>query len=127
MRRLFVGLPIDEETGEALMALQTGLPSARWTLVDNFHLTLAFVGEVDETVARDIDAALSDIRHPPVSLRLSGCDFFGRKKPHVVWARVVDDETLSGLQEKVSYALRRIGVALEKRKFTPRRSGAGRN
>ena len=35
------------------------MPGARWTRDENFHLTLRFIGDVDEGVADDVDGALS--------------------------------------------------------------------
>jgi len=41
-----------------LSLLQSGIAGARWIDPGNFHLTLRFIGEVDEATADDIDEAL---------------------------------------------------------------------
>ena len=50
-------MPFD--ISERLSAVAGGLPGARWTRDENFHLTLRFIGDVDEGVADDVDGALS--------------------------------------------------------------------
>ena len=58
MIRLFVGIALPPELRLRLSLLCAGLPGARWVDPGNLHLTLRFIGEVDEGVASDIDAAL---------------------------------------------------------------------
>ncbi|HSS87234.1 MAG TPA: 2'-5' RNA ligase family protein [Reyranella sp.] len=40
MPRLFVALPVPEEIADDLLALQSGVPDARWIAPENFHVTL---------------------------------------------------------------------------------------
>ena len=63
MIRLFVGLPIPADIRLSLSKLSAGLPGAKWVKEDNFHVTLRFIGEVDEGLADDIDAILSQVNH----------------------------------------------------------------
>ncbi len=119
MARLFVALDLPEETRDALMALQTGFPTARWVDADNLHLTLAFIGEVDPRQADDLDAALSGVSAPRFDLTLKGCGCFGDRSPHALWAGVEANPALDHLQAKVESALRRAGGDIERRRFTP--------
>ena len=48
MMRLFTGLEIPADIAEGLASLRGGLPGARWIDPENYHLTLRFIGEVDE-------------------------------------------------------------------------------
>ena len=59
MIRLFVALDLPEAIRDALLAVQGGVPGARWSRAEQMHLTLRFIGEVAENVARDIDDALA--------------------------------------------------------------------
>lgn len=119
MHRLFVALALSEDIADSLADLQTGMRGARWVPVDNFHLSLAFIGEVDRHGFEEIALALAGLDAPAFSLRLSGCGFFGDRKPRTLWAGVQANPALLHLQAKVETALRRAGVALEKRKFAP--------
>ena len=64
------------------MSMEGGLPGARWIDVENYHLTLRFIGDVEGHVADEIANALDRIRRPSFSLTLSGVGAFGSRKPH---------------------------------------------
>ena len=119
MPRVFIGLTIPDDIGDQLLDLQTGLDGVRWVAFDNFHLTLAFVGDVDRTHLADIDAALWGISADAFSLTLAGGGIFGTTSPRAVWAGVQANPQLDHLQEKVAQALRRAGAKVDSRKFTP--------
>ena len=119
MPRLFVALSIPEEQTEALRAMQSGLDGARWRPAENFHLTLAFIGETDRRGMEDALDALSAVEAPGVELRLAGLGAFGERKPRAVWAGVEPSPGLAHLQARVETALRRRGFDLERRKFVP--------
>jgi 2'-5' RNA ligase len=119
MIRLFVGLEIPERIRAALLSLQAGVPGARWTRPEQFHMTLRFIGEVDGATANDIDDALSSIRAQPFTLELAGVGEFGGKKPRALWAGIRASDALIHLQRKIEAALQRLGLDAEQRKFTP--------
>ncbi|HEX3483804.1 MAG TPA: RNA 2',3'-cyclic phosphodiesterase [Micropepsaceae bacterium] len=119
MIRLFVALELPETLRDRLAALEGGVPGARWATGEQFHLTLRFVGEVDENVAHDIDDALAGIRAPRFTLELAGVGEFGGKKPRALWAGVRANDALLHLQKKIETALQRIGLPAEERKFSP--------
>lgn len=120
MRRLFVALALSVSVRERLAALQSGLEGARWVDPENFHLTLRFVGEVDEGAAEDVAAVLTGLRAPAFSLGLLGIGHFEKRgRPSAVWAGVVPNPALDTLQKRVEAAVRRAGLPAESRKFTP--------
>jgi len=118
--RLFVALPIPDDVADSLSAMQGGVPDANWVPSENFHITLAFIGEVDGGMAQDIDEALATIDGPVLDVALAGVDHFvDGHQPKALYAAVVQEERLTRLQEKVSSALRGEGVKLDRRKFRP--------
>src|SRR5687767_12084204 len=119
MIRLFVAVELPETVRDRLLTLQGGVPGARWVNEDQMHLTLRFIGEVDDNVANDVDDALSGIRAPAFELELSGVGEFGGKNPRALWAGVRPNPALLHLQKKVETALQRIGLEAETRKFSP--------
>ena len=120
MPRLFVALPIPDDVADALSALQGGVSDANWLPSENFHITLAFIGEIDGGMAQDVDAALATIDGPVLDVALAGVDHFvDGHQPKALYAAVVQEERLTRLQEKVSNALRGEGVKLDRRKFRP--------
>lgn len=117
--RLFVALPIPDMVAQSLMLIQAGVPGARWSEREQFHLTLRFIGEVDGRDANTIDDALSAISAPKFTLALKGAGEFGGKSPHTLWAGVREAEPVTHLARKVETALQRVGFPAEERKFTP--------
>jgi 2'-5' RNA ligase len=116
MLRLFVGLALPPETKLRLSLISTGVPGARWVDPGNYHVTLRFIGEVDEGVAGDIDAALERIHAKPFALVLSGVGQFGDR---MLWAGVEKNPALLHLREKVESALVRVGLEPEARRYAP--------
>jgi len=120
MIRLFVGIALPQDVRERLAILSTGLPGARWITPENQHITLRFIGEVEEHLADDINLALSAIGGPAFRFVISGVETFGRgHRTHTLWARIEPEPALSVLQAKIEQALIRIGLEPERRKFTP--------
>jgi 2'-5' RNA ligase len=119
MLRLFVGIEFPPELKLHLSMLETVIPGARWVDPGNFHLTLRFIGEVDEGVAADIDEALRRLRARRFTLQLAGTGVFGGGKPRALWVGVERHPELVALRDKIEKALIRIGLEPEQRKFAP--------
>ena len=120
MIRLFVGIELPHAVKEHLHLLSGGIDEARWTARGNHHLTLAFIGQVDEPVAEEIDQALGAIHDHPFQLKLSGVGQFDRGgHTIIVWAGVEHNPALDHLHDKVKTALLRRHIPIENRKFTP--------
>lgn len=119
MLRLFVGIEFPPELKLHLSMLETVIPGARWVDPGNFHLTLRFIGEVDEGVAADIDEALVRLRARRFTLQLAGTGVFGGGKPRALWVGVERHPELVALRDKIEKALIRIGLEPEQRKFAP--------
>jgi RNA 2',3'-cyclic 3'-phosphodiesterase len=119
MLRLFVGIEFPPELRLRLSLLQSGVGGAKWVDPGNFHLTLRFIGEVDEGTAADVDEALLRLKARPFTLQLAGADTFGGDKPRQLWVGVERESALATLQAKIELALIRAGLPPEPRKFSP--------
>jgi RNA 2',3'-cyclic 3'-phosphodiesterase len=119
MLRLFVGIEFPPELRLRLSLLQSGVAGARWVDPGNFHLTLRFIGEVDEGTAADVDEALLRLKARPFNLQLAGAGAFGGDKPRQLWVGVERESALATLQGKIELALIRAGLPPEPRKFAP--------
>ncbi|WP_411071270.1 RNA 2',3'-cyclic phosphodiesterase [Streptomyces sp. cmx-4-25] len=90
-----------------------GAEGVRWTSRPGWHLTLAFMGEVEEALLPELRVRLERAasRTPPFSLRLHGGGHFGGR---VLWAGVAGDlDVLRLLAERSDAAARRTGIAME--------------
>ncbi len=119
MIRLFTAIEIPESVRTRLSFLQGGVPGARWSPAENLHLTLRFIGEVDEATANDIDDMLSGLHAPSFELTLKGAGEFGGRDPHALWIGVAPNEVLMRLAAKIESALQRMGLPAETRKYAP--------
>ena len=119
MPRLFTALEIPRDAALSLSLLRGGLPGARWIDVENYHLTLRFIGDVEGHVADEIANALDRIDRPSFQMTLSGVGAFGGKKPHAVWAGVSASPDLTALQGEIDRICQRLGLPADPRKFSP--------
>ncbi|WP_274627190.1 RNA 2',3'-cyclic phosphodiesterase [Arvimicrobium flavum] len=119
MPRLFTALEIPRDAALSLSLLRGGLPGARWVDVENYHLTLRFIGDVEGHVADEIANALDRVRRPSFQLTLSGVGAFGSKKPHSIWAGALASPDLNALQAEIERICQRLGLPADPRKFTP--------
>jgi len=119
MPRLFAGLEIPPEVGQALSSLRGGLPGARWIDPANYHVTLRFIGDIDDRTAHEIASALAVVRRRPVDVTVRELASFGGRKPRAVVASVAPSPQLLDLQAEIERQVRRAGIEPEGRKFTP--------
>ncbi len=123
MPRLFTGLEIPLDEAARLQSLTGGLEGARWIDPMNYHITLRFLGDIDEPTAMTFLHRLYEVEARPFRLRLSGLGSFGHGKPRALWAGVEvmqeDDGALTALQKAHERAAQAAGLAPERRKFTP--------
>ena len=119
MPRLFTGLEVPPEIGMLLSTMRGGLRGARWIDPENYHITLRFIGDVDEHTADEIADALDRVNRSPMPVTLEGLSSFGSKKPHSIYVRVAPDPEIMELQAEHERIMQRIGLAAEGRKFTP--------
>lgn len=119
--RVFVAVvPPPEAVAEltaAVAPVRRDLRGVRWTSPEQWHLTLAFLGEVDEETLDGVQAGLAAVAAggAPVELALSGAGRFGER---VLWTGLAGDtDGLATLAAGVAAAVRAAGVALEDRPF----------
>lgn len=119
MPRLFTALEIPREAALSLSLLRGGLPGARWMSVENYHITLRFIGDIDGPTADELIGAFDRIDRPAFSLTLSGMGSFGSKKPHSIWAGVAPSPELKALQAEIERICQRHGLPPDARRFSP--------
>jgi len=118
--RLFVALDLPQQVRARLARLAAGLPGARWPPPENYHLTLRFLGEMPAHRAEELDGALAALRGRGFVLQISGVGVFEKAgRPQTLWAGVERNADLARLQSKVETALHRVGLAPDRRRFTP--------
>jgi len=118
--RLFTGLEVPHDVQLALSLKRGGLFGARWMDPENYHITLCFIGDVDNRVADEVSYELDRLNHSEAfRIRLSQLGSFGGDRPRALYAGVEASEALSHLQAAHERLLRRVGLEPEARRFVP--------
>jgi len=119
MPRLFTGIEIPSGIGQALDMLRGGLPGARWIDRENYHITLRYIGDVDDVTAQEAAQVLGRSERGAFDLHFDGLASFGGRKPRAVVASVAPEPALVDLQAEQERLMRRIGLEPEGRKYMP--------
>lgn len=125
MIRSFIAVDIDAQVIAKLAAmieqLKPQLTGVRWAAPGNIHLTLKFLGNIEESKINPIaDALRSRLRlFRPFSISVKALGVFpGPRQPRVLWVGL-SSARLATLASEVEFALRPLGFTPESRAFTP--------
>ncbi len=120
MPRLFSGITLPDPIAAQLHLLQSGLKNAHWIDPSNFHITLRFLGDVDDLFGAEYDALLKQIDFQPFCLKLKGVGSFGGRKPRILWAGVEDlTGGLLALHQQHERAAIALGLESDHRNYAP--------
>lgn len=122
--RAFIALEPPEEFVEDIAALARVLSAAvegRFVPRQNYHVTLAFLGDVDEAHARDAMDAMDEAcaRVSTVPLCPDGLGKFGRASDATLWLGLTPDPELTNLATRLREALRVRGIPFDEKSFLP--------
>lgn len=124
--RTFIAIELAQEIKDRLAEIQKELASSqadiKWVKPENIHLTLKFLGEVEEAKIPEIIQRLQELggQIKPFTLRISGLGAFpGLKSARVIWVGVKEDtDELGKLAEIIEDGLVKLGFPKEGRKFS---------
>jgi 2'-5' RNA ligase len=119
MPRLFAALELPHTTMMQLSLMRGGLPGARFIDPENYHLTLRFMGDLENHVADEVAYELGRVNRKPFELTLCGLGVFGGKKPHSLFAVPKSCPEIFELQEDIERTCQRLNLPADPRKFTP--------
>ena len=127
MTRTFVAVELEGKVlatlEQQIARLRRALPEVRWAEVSSLHLTLAFLGELDDAklAAATEAAAEVAVAARPFTLQVAGLGTFGPSwAPRVVWAGLAGEMgALLALQRRLVLALEACGFPREERPFAP--------
>lgn len=120
MLRLFVGIELPDALKQQLARVREEYPAARWHEPEQLHLTLNFIGSVDEECAQRMVAALDGVGGSPFPLAVQGVGYFGTpQRPSVIWAGLAPSAALHQLQQRLEQRLAPLGLVVEDRPYRP--------
>jgi RNA 2',3'-cyclic 3'-phosphodiesterase len=123
--RLFVALDFPENVRqnlrESIAPLKSEFAKVKWVRPEGMHVTLKFIGYVDDKKVESIAAALKDVHSPhPVELTFRGVGFFpNERSPRVAWCGVEVSSNLTELAAEIERALEPLGIEAESRPYFP--------
>ena len=125
-KRLFIAINLSEKTRKELLTLcgEMRLLSerGRFTLPENLHLTLAFLGECDAQQTEAAKRAINVLTFKPFTITITGGGYLDKGRPNLVFCELKNDigrNELFLIQSKLSESLSAKGFKLDKRKFWP--------
>ena len=120
MPRLFIAIDLPAALKESLAGLTRELPAARWVGRGEIHLTLRFIGEVEEERGAAIKSALASLGFASFPLTMQGVGHFPPAgRPRVLWVGLERCDPLMQLQREIELALLDAGIPPDQRPFSP--------
>ena len=125
--RTFIALEISDESRSSLAQLiesiKPELGKLSWVKPENIHLTMKFIGEIDEKMIPDIERELNHVAAKTsvmsVNIRSLGC-FPNPRRARVLWAGLRGNlEQLEFLKRDVEESMTKIGLEKDNKKFSP--------
>ena len=126
--RLFVAIELDEGARLAIAEEQQRVKRAlgdntlKWVRPEHMHLTLAFLGEVNDARSQALAEVMRQpIDRPRLAIAFGGLGMFPpHGAPRVLWLGVTAGETeVIDIQRVVADRLKSFGVEIEARPFHP--------
>ncbi|MBC7191993.1 RNA 2',3'-cyclic phosphodiesterase [Marinobacter sp.] len=120
MPRLFFGLELPSEIKDRLLTVQSAVPGAKWQSAAQLHLTVLFLGNVEEEQVPAVCHSVADIQAEPFSLQVTGLGCFGRpRRPRNLWAGIQPEAPVARLHKALQRRMQKLGFATENRAFHP--------
>lgn len=124
--RAFIAIGLPEDIKKSIACLQEKLKSASrdisWVKPENIHLTLKFLGEIDEHGLSLAEAAMEDVtsRENNFYIRLSSAGAFPRVDfPRVIWVGIdKGDACVKRIAQNLEDTLSHVGFPKEKKEFS---------
>jgi 2'-5' RNA ligase len=124
--RSFIAIELPETVKSAFAELQGELKKTgadiRWVKPENIHLTLKFLGDIEEESTGSIIHVIKGTcsRFEPLTLEIRGVGVFpNAKSPRVIWAGVNCNTALAEIRNSIEEGLSSLGFDRDNRKFSP--------
>ena len=119
--RLFISINFDETTKQNLVSVQNNLlktGSGRIVPRDNLHLTLVFIGEVNDDSVASVCNTLKTVEFSRMEIKVGRVGYFPESK-ELIWAGIEGNRYLNDLQNRICISLEESGFRFVKNRFFP--------
>jgi len=121
--RLFIAINFNSDTRTQLLAMRDDLRSrserGNFSLPENLHLTLAFLGECTAKQVSDAKAVMDLVSFDPFDIHIERVGQFKRNTGDIWWAGVRGNRSLLNLQRGLTSKLIAAGFTLDRREYNP--------
>lgn len=120
MRRVFFGLEIPTEIKQRLLQVRTEVAGAKWQSTERMHLTVLFLGNLEEERLLAVHEVARNIALAAFELNIAGLGCFGQ--PHVpdyLWAAVQPETPVVSLHSALKNQVESLGLQTECRAYRP--------
>jgi RNA 2',3'-cyclic 3'-phosphodiesterase len=118
--RLFTALKVPEELIKQARQLPLkGLDNARWSHVDDLHITLRFMGEVEDQKIDAVKELLGQIHVKPFTIVAKGLDVFDKKNRGVLYVPIESHKKITHLAAEITERLTRLDFVFPESYYTP--------
>lgn len=124
--RVFIGIALDYDVREYLQSVQNVIKQTAYegnfTDIDNFHITLKFIGEINPNDLDMIESALEEALQntPQFTIQVGDIGYFKRGRKKLIFVKITKNQTvLKTIHQKLVNSLKKHEVELLEQKFTP--------
>lgn len=119
--RLFIGIDLSQSMKSYLFNVSKTIePHTRGhiTREPNYHLTLAFLGELDDTQTEQLKGLMDTVDFKSFQMQLSDIDYFQKGERYIYYIRIQSNPSLKLLYQKVLDFIAPLNISLHG-KFSP--------
>lgn len=121
--RLFICIDLNQERLDHVVnlsdSLREGTLKGRFVKRDHMHLTLHFLGDVEDERLPDLIEVMDKTDFKAFNIYMSGLGWFSKRRGKILWIGLERSEELTNLHDKLGRQLEIFRFQLEKREYTP--------
>ena len=118
--RLFIAVNLPEVIIKNLQDIKTDIPGLKWGTLVNLHLTMRFIGDIDNENLSLIENALDLVKDQAFIAKIASLGLFNRRTGTVLWAGLESSQELLEFKKNIDNALlEKVGLIPENRAFAP--------
>jgi 2'-5' RNA ligase len=122
--RVFIAFPLPETLTDVLSEEAAALSehvSGRFVGRESYHVTIAFLGEVEEGTCKNVVRVMDDTCAGAASFDVLCTDlrYFGKRTSATLWQGMESAKKMTRLAEKIRSGLRAAGIPFDRKPFLP--------
>jgi 2'-5' RNA ligase len=121
--RLFIAINFDDLAKNKIYNISNQLKThsikGKFVHKEHIHLTIEFIGEVEEEKTKEIESMIENYSINPFEIFISGLGVFNTRHGDIYWLKVKENDYLYYLQKDIHNRLLEFNLKIEERKYIP--------